>query len=114
MAGGTILLTVIVLLVLRNHREEDTATRAAFRTKQVELVGRIHAALSSSSEAEKSAVMATTDQESMNFAEQARSAMTVVEQRRDELGKLLETRGTREERDLLSQFSHALAQVQQI
>ena len=114
MAGGTILLTVIVLLVLRNHREDDTATKAAFRTKQVELVGRIHVALSSSSEAEKSAVMATTDQQSMTFAEQARSAMTVVEQRRDELGKLLETRGTREERDLLSQFSQALAQVQQI
>lgn len=113
-AGGTVLLIVIVLLALHNHREEDTATKAAFRAKRVELVGRMHAALSSSSEAEKSAVMATTDQESRTFAEQARSAMTVVEQRRDELGKLLETGGTRDERDLLSQFSQAVTQVQHI
>lgn len=105
---------VIVLLALHNHREKDTATKAAFRAKRVELVGRMHAALSSSSEAEKSAVMATTDQESKLFAEQARSALTVVEKRRDELGKLLETEGTRNERDLLSQFSQALTQVQQI
>jgi hypothetical protein len=113
-AGGTVLLIVIVLLALHNHREKDTATKAAFRAKRVELVGRIHAALSSSSEAEKSAVMATTDQESKLFAEQARSALTVVEKRRDELGKLLETEGTGNERDLLSQFSQALTQVQQI
>jgi hypothetical protein len=105
---------VIVLLALHNHREKDTATKAAFRAKRVELVGRMHAALSSSSEAEKSAVMATTDQESKLFAEQARSALTVVEKRRDELGKLLETEGTGNERDLLSQFSQALTQVQQI
>jgi len=113
-AAGTVLVIVIVLLALHSHRDEDTATRAAFRAKRLELVGRIHAALSLSSEAEKSAVMATTDQESRTFAEQARSASAVVEERRDELGKLLEMGGTREERDLLSQFSQALTQVQQI
>src|SRR6188508_1364932 len=113
-AGGTVLLIAIVLLVLHYHREEDNATQAAFRAKRLELVGRMHAALSSSSEAEKSAVMATTDQESKAFAEQSRSAMAQVEQRRDELATLLETAGTGEERELLSQFSQALAQVQQI
>jgi len=113
-AAGTVLVIVVVLLALHSHRDEDTATRAAFRAKRLELVGRIHAALSLSSEAEKSAVMATTDQESRTFAEQARSASAIVGERRDELGKLLEMGGTREERDLLSQFSQALTQVQQI
>jgi hypothetical protein len=103
-----------VLLALHNHREEDTATKVAFRAKRLELVERMHAALSFSSEAEKSAVMATTDEESRLFAEQARSAMALVVQRRDELVKLLETGGTREERELLSQFSQTLTQVQMI
>ena len=113
-AVGTVMLIVIVMLAMHNRREDDTATKAAFRAKRVELVERMHAALSLSSEAEKIAVMATTDQESRTFAEQAQSAFIVVEQRRDELGKLLETGGTGEERELLSQFSQALTQVQQI
>jgi hypothetical protein len=113
-AGGTILLIVIFLLVLHNYREEDVAEKAAFKTKRVELVARMRAGLSSASEAEKSAVMATTDQESQTFAEQARAASVVVEQRRDELAKLLETGGTHNERDLLSQFSRDLTECQHI
>jgi hypothetical protein len=74
----------------------------------------MRAALSSSSEAEKSAVMARTDQESRVFAEQARSAMAMVEQGRDELRKLQDERGLREQQDLLSHFSQALTQVQGI
>jgi len=114
MAGGLVLLIVATLLALHYHREEDTATKAALKTRRVELVEQMRAALSSASEAEKSAVMATTDQESQTFAEQSRAASAVVEQRRDELGKLLETDGTRDERDLLSQFSRELTECQHI
>jgi hypothetical protein len=114
MAAGTVLMTVVVLLVLQNYRGDDAATKTAFRAKRLELVERMHAALSTSSEAEKSAVMATSEEASRIFAEQARSSMTVVEQRRDELGKLLETGGTREERELLLEFSQTLNQVQQV
>jgi hypothetical protein len=113
-AGGTVVLIVLALLALHYHREEDMATKSAFKARRLEMVGRMRAALLSASEAEKSAVMATTDQESQTFAEQSRAASAEVEQRRDELGKLLETGGTREERDLLSEFSRALSECQHI
>ena len=113
-AGGTVVLIVLALLALHYHREEDLATKSAFKARRIEIVGRMRAALLSASEAEKSAVMATTDEESQSFADQSRAASTLVEQRRDELGKLLETGGTREERDLLSEFSQALAECQRL
>jgi hypothetical protein len=113
-AGGTIVLIVLVLLAFHYHREEDMAAKSAFKARRLEVVGRMRAALLSASEAEKSAVMATTDQESQTFADQSRAASTVVEQRRDELGRLLETGGTREERELLSQFSQAFVECQRI
>ena len=114
MAGGTVLLLVAVLLALHYHRQEDIATKSDFKARRLELVGQMRAALFSASEAEKSAVMATTDQDSQTFAEQSRAASAVVEQRRDELAKLLETGGTREERELLFQFSQALTECQHI
>ncbi len=109
-AGGAVALIVLALLALHYHRDENIATKAAFKAKRVELVQRMRAGLFSASEAEKSAVMATTDEESQTFAEQSRTASAEVEQRRDELGALLESGGTREERDLLSEFSRALGE----
>jgi hypothetical protein len=113
-AGGTVVLIVLALLTLHYHREGEIATKSAFKATRLEVVGRMRTALLSASEAEKSAVMATTDQESQTFAEQSRAASAMVEQRRDELAKLLETGGTAKERDLLSEFSRALAESQHI
>jgi hypothetical protein len=114
MAAGTVVLIALALLALHYHREEDMATKSAFKARRLEIVGGMRAALLSASDAEKSAVMATTDEESQTFADQSRAASTVVEQRRDELAELLETGGTREERDLLFEFSRAFAECQQI
>jgi hypothetical protein len=113
-AGGTIVLIVLALLMLHYHREGEIATKSAFKADRLEVVGGMRAALLSASDAEKSAVMATTDQESEAFAEQSRAASAVAERQRDELGKLLETGGTAKERDLLSEFSRALAECEQI
>jgi hypothetical protein len=113
--GGTVaLIIVLALLAIHYHREEDIAAKATYQARRLGLVEQMRAALSSASEAEKSAVMATTDQESQAFADQSRAASTVVERTRDDLGKLLEASGTREERDLLSEFSLALAECQHI
>ena len=114
LAGGTVVLIVLALLMLHYHREGEVATKSVFKATRLEIVGRMRAALLSASEAEKSAVMATTDEESQTFAEQSRAASAVVEQRRDELGRLLETGGTAKERDLLSEFSRALTECQRI
>jgi hypothetical protein len=78
------------------------------------MVERMRVALSSASEAEKSAVMAVTDRESQAFADQARAASAEVEQTRDELAKVMETSGSRTELDLLSRFSRALIEYQRI
>ncbi len=114
LAGGAVVLIAVALLALHYYREGDVATKSAFKARRLETVGWMRAALLTASEAEKSAVMATTDGESQTFADRSRTASTVVEQRRDELAKLLEAGGTREERDLLSQFSQALTECQRI
>lgn len=114
MAGGMVVLIVLVLLAFHYRGQADFAAKSVFKARRLEVVDRMRAALLSASEAEKSAVMAMTDQESQTFAEQSRAASAEVEQRRDELGKLLETGGTREERDLLSEFSQALSECQHI
>jgi len=111
---GVILLIVVILLALHYDRALDTATKTASRARRLDLVERMRVALSSASEAEKSAVMATTDQESQNFAEQSRAASAMVEQIRDELAKLLATSGTRDERDLLAEVSRTLTECQHI
>ena len=68
-------------------------------------------ALSSASEAEKSAVLAITDRDSQIFADQARAATAVVERER---GELLKTGGTKGEKDLLAQFSQAFTEFQRV
>jgi hypothetical protein len=113
-AGGTVVLIVLALLTLHYHREGEIATKSVFKTTRLEVVGRMRTALLSASEAEKSAVMATTDEESQTFAQQSRAASAKVERARDELGKLLEMGGTAKERDLLSEFSQALTECQRI
>jgi hypothetical protein len=70
--------------------------------------------LASASEAEKSAVLAVTDQDSQAFAGQARIAAAEVERARRELGELLKTGGTRGEKELFNQFSELFAEFQRI
>ncbi len=113
-AAGAVALLAIVLVVLHFHQEKNAAAQLAFKTKRVELVGQMRLALASASEAEKSAVMATTDQDSRSFADQARAQVAAVERERKELEELLQTGGTKTEQDLLAQFSQAFTEFQRI
>ena len=61
----------------------------ALKTRKVELTGQVRLALASAAEAEKSAVLATTDEESLAFADQSRAATATAEEKRAALGKLL-------------------------
>ena len=70
--------------------------------------------LALASEAEKSAVLAVTDEESRAFADQARTATAEVEWKHQELEKLLAAGGTQDEKDLLAQFSTVFAEFQRI
>lgn len=71
-------------------------------------------ALAMGSEAEKSAVLAVTDQDSLSFAEQARAATADVARKNRELEELLTASGTRGEKDLLDQFGKVFADYRRI
>lgn len=114
MVPGAALMLVLVLVVAHLQKQQNPAEQLALKAGRVDLVNRMQVALSSASEAEKSAVMATTDQESQVFADQARSATAEVELERRELGELLKTGGTQAERALLAQFSQTFAEFQRI
>jgi len=111
--GGTLFLAV-ALTTMHFHREPNSAKEILFKAKRLDLVGQMREALASASEAEKSAVMAITDQDSQTFADQARAAASLVNGARAALGNLLGTGGTKEERDLLDQFSQGFTKLKQI
>jgi hypothetical protein len=105
----------LILVVVWHFRQEASPTRQlALKATRVDLVGQMQLALASASEAEKSAVLAITDQDSQTFADQARAATAEVERERRGLATLLATGGTQLERDLMAQFSQAFGNLQRI
>ena len=94
MATGAVILLGVLLVVLHFHTEQSTAEQLAFKAKRVDLVARMRLTLASASEAEKSAVLAVTDQDSQTFADQSRAATAEIERERKELGELLAAGGT--------------------
>lgn len=112
MVAGAALLALVVALVFHFH--EDPAQALASKASRAVLVSRMQFALAAASEAEKSAVLATTDEDSVKFADQARAASAEVERERQELGKRLASDGTQQEKDLLGQFNEAFARLKQV
>jgi len=114
MAVGAAALLAVFLLVLHFRGLQTPAAQLAFKAKRVELVERMRLSVALASEAEKSAVMAITDEDSQTYADQARTATATVEQGRRELEQLLEPGGSKNEKDFLAQFSAAFAKFQRI
>jgi hypothetical protein len=112
MAAGALVLGLFMLVLWRFR--QDPAQQLAFKVTRVDVVARMEAGLASASEAEKSAVLATGDQDSQRFADQARAASAEVERLRQALGALLARGGTDRERELLAQFSEAFAALQRV
>ena len=101
MVTGAVILLVVMLVVLHFRTEQSPAEQLVFKAKRLDLVARMRLTLASASEAEKSAVLAVTDQDSQTFASQARAATAEVERERKELGELLATGGTRAKKTFL-------------
>jgi hypothetical protein len=114
MAPAVALLIAVVWLGVRFNKYQDAATQAAFRAQRIELVSRTRLALASASAAEKSAVMAVTDEDSQRYADQARAATQQTESARRDLAQLLQQGGTPGERELLAQFSQYFSDFQRI
>jgi hypothetical protein len=114
MAAGAVALLICMLVVLRLHGDRDPAAQLAFKARRVDLVGKMQLDLASASEAEKSAVLAVTDEDSQTFADQARAASGKVDLARRELAELLTAGGTQSEKESLAQFTAAFADFQRI
>jgi hypothetical protein len=114
MIAGIAIVALTVTTAWYFGRDASPAKELALKASRVDLVGQIQVALASASEAEKSAVLASTDQESQAFADQARAATREVERERQELARLLATGGTQAERDLLGQFSEAFTRLERV
>lgn len=112
--AGLVLLALLIVVVWHLRPDESRAQQLALKASRVDLVSRMQVALASSSEAERSAVLATTDEDSQAFAAQALAAVAEVERARAELVKFL-TRGDLErERALLAQFSEEFARLERL
>lgn len=114
MAVGAAILLLFGLLVLLFGKQPIPIAQLALKAQRVELVGRMQLDLASASEAEKSAVLAITGQESQAFADQARASTADVERERRELVELLNKDGTQGEKDLLAEFSQRFTEFQRI
>jgi hypothetical protein len=113
-AIGAAVMFAVFFAVLHFRAEHSTAEQLAIKANKVDLVSRMRMALAMGSEAEKSAVMAVIDQDSLAFAEQARAATADVARNTGELEELLKAGGTRGEKDLLDQFGKVFADYRRI
>jgi hypothetical protein len=112
--AGAVATAALVLAVLRFHGADDRAAESAARTRRAETVDRMRLGLASAAEAEKSAVLAITDEDSQRFADEARAATTGVEVARSELAEALDAGGTQDERDLFAKFSQQFADLRHV
>ncbi len=114
-AGVAAFVLVVALIAIGQSQLGKSASEELVRrSRRRDTAARIRLALASASEAEKSAVLATNDEDSKKFAGEARTATGLAEQKRAELAALIETGGTQREKDLLVQFSDALAKFQRL
>jgi hypothetical protein len=115
LAAGTAVLLALVVVALTSRVDERRAAQVALRTRTLELVDRMRLDLASESEAEKSAVLAITDEESVAFADQARVALGAVERERSELdGTLRAATAPAHQRQALDELSQRFAELTQI
>jgi hypothetical protein len=112
--AGAVILGLLLLLVFRFQSEWSPSGKLALTAREAELAAQIRLALASAAEAEKSAVLATTDKESTEFADQARAATATAGEKRTALADLLQARGTTKEKELLGQFSNAFFEFQRV
>jgi hypothetical protein len=111
MAAGASVLAIALLLAL--YFQRDSATELGLKARRVDLAEQMQVEIASASEAEKSAVLATTDDGAGKFADQARAALARVEEERRELAELLAKRDPGE-RDLLAQFTTELTELRHV
>ncbi len=112
--GGVVFLALLLAFLLHFREDASPARQLSDKASRVDVVARMQLGLASESEAEKSAVLAITDQDSQTFADQARAATAEVERDRQEIGAMLAASGTQREKDLLAQFTEAFSRLKSL
>jgi hypothetical protein len=111
---GAVLLVLLLVLGWHFHRDPSPAQELADKASRVDLVGRMQLDLASASEAEKSAVLAITDQASQAFADQAREASARAAQEERELSNRLTAAGSQREKELFAEFAKSFGNLQRV
>lgn len=114
MAAGAAVLAAVVGTVMHFRDDRTPSEQIAERSRRAAAVERMSNALGIASEAEKSAVLAVTDEDSKRFADEARAATADVERGRQDLAALLAEGGTADEREALARFSESFADLRRI
>jgi hypothetical protein len=107
LVGSAVLLAVIFVAAAFHANDDPTALFEA-KAQRLALVNQIRSSMESSAAAEKSAVLAVTDENSRKFADEARTAMAKAEQSRQKLEPDL----LPAQRELFAQFSKDFTNLQ--
>ena len=118
----TSLVAVVVLLILLfgayllGVRQSNRGILSVLKEQDAKehLVANMLVNLQASSEAEKSAVMAETDEASQTYASEAQQKAAAVEEDRRELSDLIAGKGPAEEQKLLDEFNTAWTAYQEL
>jgi hypothetical protein len=105
---------LLALLALHYQGQRSPDRQIELKARKVDLVERMRYSLAAASEAEKSAVLAVTDQDSQAFADQTRAATAEVERLRTTLGEMLADGAGQREKEQLAVFSECFADYQRI
>lgn len=100
------------LLFLRGER--DPVAQIALKEKRLALVNAIRLSLAAASEALNNAVLATREQDSKAFIDEARTADADIERSRTELEQLSKSHVNRREIELMERAAQSLLAFQQI
>ena len=108
---GLLLILVVSKYYAPPMRYEDTYKNIV---EKREILSQMRANLHKSVEMEKNAVMALTDEESREFADQSLAASAVVEQNRTQLNSLIDLDPVQDERKLVIEFNSCWTELRKL
>jgi len=114
MAPTVGLFVVLVLGALHSRATDHRTEELISQARRSSLVESLRVALVTASDAERSAVLAVTDEDSQTFAAQTLAAIAQVEHLRDELAPLLATGAQAHGKESLERFTKAFEEFRKL
>jgi hypothetical protein len=112
--GGVVAAISFLVLLVHFRQETNPAQQLAAKANRVDVISRMQLGLAAASEAEKSAVLAITDQDSQMFADQSRAVTADVDRDFQEFGTLFAVGGALHEKELAARFSDTFQNLKAI